>query len=372
MTAPHAPTPPRRRASNGGLFALLGVGGCALFGVLVAGVTVVVLIMVAGVIKAANDIPVETPTAAASSTRKPAPKTYTDTDSKYYKQYLGELSRMETTYLPKIQDGSIYDLLPQGEAAGEEYVRTFQAALAEYRNASMFGGADSTDLAEVDDRVQADILKLKGLEKRFLKGEDLQFSYRIGHPDGTSTTGSGKPKSTEPAPKKKATTLQEVWKKVAAVKTEKDADGRYIGAGERIAKAAGVTISYSAEGLGDYCPGTRGKGETVGWYCTAIPEVIWIPGEDKSIYPAYYRDPRYVDTVRHELAHHMIDRICGTTAPPITGDDRYEAATNSFAVLFLGGSRDRLDDVLDKDRARYKTDQASDDAARSIAEGRCQ
>jgi hypothetical protein len=63
------------------------------------------------------------------------------------------------------------------------------------------------------------------------------------------------------------------------------------------------------------------------------------------------------NAVRHELAHALIERTCGTTAPPIM-QGRVEPVTGAYSALFLGNTDD-TESGADKWRAR------------KIYEGRC-
>lgn len=48
-------------------------------------------------------------------------------------------------------------------------------------------------------------------------------------------------------------------------------------------------------------------------------------------------DPYFVDAARHELAHAMIHRICGTPAPSTLAQT--EAVTNSYATHYFGATQ---------------------------------
>lgn len=101
-----------------------------------------------------------------------------------------------------------------------------------------------------------------------------------------------------------------------------------------------MEVVYDPAVLRQYCDRDPRDVDWVASFCTASPDNIYIQPNHES-YPEYYGNERYMDTIRHEIAHRIVLDRCGTTAPPIAGD-RYEGTTNSYAVLYLGAGRDRL------------------------------
>ena len=86
-------------------------------------------------------------------------------------------------------------------------------------------------------------------------------------------------------------------------------------------------------------------------------------------WPAVESSPLLVDYTKHELAHRSIMIVCGTTEPEIAAN-RTEAVTNSYAVQFLGASRERIADSQ-QGLAAYAMDAQSDQIAQSIHNGTC-
>ncbi|RYQ01018.1 hypothetical protein PG22506_0452 [Bifidobacterium pseudolongum subsp. globosum] len=76
----------------------------------------------------------------------------------------------------------------------------------------------------------------------------------------------------------------------------------------------------------------------------------------------------YPNAVKHELAHAMIYRICGTTAPALRVD--HEALTNSYATLYFGAERDVLNSGV-QNAPWYTMTDASDTAAQLVHDGHC-
>lgn len=86
-------------------------------------------------------------------------------------------------------------------------------------------------------------------------------------------------------------------------------------------------------------------------------------------WPMVESSPLLVDYTKHELAHRSIMIVCGTTEPTIAAN-RTEAVTNSYAVQFLGASRERIADSQ-QGLAAYAMDAQSDQIAQSIHSGTC-
>lgn len=81
------------------------------------------------------------------------------------------------------------------------------------------------------------------------------------------------------------------------------------------------------------------------------------------------RSPWLVDMVKHELSHRSIMISCGTTQPTIA-NNRTEAVTNSYSVLFFGADRNRIADQQ-QGVAEYAMDAHSDQLATAIHDGNC-
>jgi hypothetical protein len=142
-------------------------------------------------------------------------------------------------------------------------------------------------------------------------------------------------------------------------------DGTYKKSGEFIAAMFGMTIDYNYKNIYLHCDGTNLSEEnTFAAYCSSALSKIYvntnIEGFDWISKSAYYPA-----AIRHEMAHLLIGKICagsGNTTPEIAGD-KSEAATSSFAVLFLGADRTQLNNV---DEAEYWMTATTDDIATEI------
>jgi len=86
-------------------------------------------------------------------------------------------------------------------------------------------------------------------------------------------------------------------------------------------------------------------------------------------YPAFLKSSIYLDTMKHEMAHHLIGKHCNTPQPLIARRNRVEieAVTNSYAVIYLGMSphKDKFSP------SEYRMSAQSDRVAKEIHNGSC-
>lgn len=122
------------------------------------------------------------------------------------------------------------------------------------------------------------------------------------------------------------------------------------------------------------CPGADNGGNdndlVIGFFCgsqSGRNEVNMLITHPE--WPMVESSPLLVDYTKHELAHRSIMIACGTTEPAIAAN-RTEAVTNSYAVQFLGASRERIADSQ-QGLAAYAMDAQSDQIAQSIHSGTC-
>lgn len=282
------------------------------------------------------------------------------------------LNRLWGTYDPAIRSGEIYAMLPDGQAVGSVYVNTFRLVLADIRGAVRFGLYGGTIADEADDLLDGKIAYLEELERQLLAGEDLTVpQIEVTQSDGTVFVGNGdnpaNNTTTAPLPEPKAPV--DAYEFSKSVPYDPGIDGDFREEGELIAAAFNMTVNYSYAEMGQHC--TRGKNyvDSVGAFCSATPSVIYIPMDVPDHYPAYLSEPRYLDTIRHEIAHMIIFDKCDSTAPPIAGQERYEGLTNSYAVLYLGASYELLQPS--DSSSDYWMDASTDEMAHAVHSGRC-
>jgi hypothetical protein len=78
------------------------------------------------------------------------------------------------------------------------------------------------------------------------------------------------------------------------------------------------------------------------WYCGGEPYLIRLNTSGVAM-PEMLYELEFIDHVKHELAHLIIDRRWCSPLP-IPDSAETEGITNSYAVLFLGADRDVLID----------------------------
>lgn len=150
-----------------------------------------------------------------------------------------------------------------------------------------------------------------------------------------------------------------------------DAAG-WLGTAQSVASTLGVQVRQTSV-YG--CPGANNGGDNdndlvIGFFCGSQAnrnEVNMLVTHPE--WPMVESSPLLVDYTKHELAHRSIMIVCGTTEPTIAAD-RTEAVTNSYAVQFLGASRERIADSQ-QGLAAYAMDAQSDQIAQAIHSGTC-
>ncbi|KIP52350.1 hypothetical protein [Leucobacter komagatae] len=153
-----------------------------------------------------------------------------------------------------------------------------------------------------------------------------------------------------------------------------DANGTYVAAVNDLVGGLGMELSTSMDDFAAACPNmdqmVLQPHELAGAYCPTTPFTIYLneqhPNHGNIIY-----DPYFVDLIKHEFAHARIAGTCNTINPAsLPAGVNFEAATSSYAVLFFGGDRERLNAANSRSPA-YLTSEASDTGARLIHEGNC-
>lgn len=182
----------------------------------------------------------------------------------------------------------------------------------------------------------------------------------------TCTRGAFDLKSSQPD----IPTLTADWEqKIKAVPIAMGSDGTYLAAGEQLIASVGLSPTYDFKSVYDHCSGsTRLADETtLGAFCSATPNLIYI-NQDSRNWTYDVTGAYYPNAAKHELAHAMIYRICGTTAPALRVD--HEALTNSYATLYFGAERDVLN-LGAQNAPWYTMTDASDAAAQLVHDGHC-
>lgn len=154
---------------------------------------------------------------------------------------------------------------------------------------------------------------------------------------------------------------------VRAIKTTVDSSGSYVDSALKIIHAGGLSEVWGLSAMRGACAITAEQQRSwLAAYCEATPTRVYI---NNTLGADTTKDSYFADAMRHEVAHHLIHRRCGTTEPASIGDSaNAESVASSYAVLYLGANAATLNRATD---SRYYMNQASDDAAARIHAGQC-
>ena len=158
----------------------------------------------------------------------------------------------------------------------------------------------------------------------------------------------------------------------AAYDTHRDADGSYVGSAQEITRAFGAEIKWAEYGAPIPRPECRiddhNPASVLAWYCGAEPYLIRVNRVAYDMPDVIYM-PVFVDAVKHELAHLIIQQRCGRSKPA-AGTVEEEGVTNSYAVLYLGADRKALTE-LSSTFPEYALSTRTDEVAMWIHSGVC-
>lgn len=370
------PAQPASGGGGGGAGAAVALGcgaplviGCGIFTAVVAVIVVVALIVVWAVNDAMEEAGVTGP--GASPTARPT--VYLIGDRPGYDEMREHVQGKFDEYNAMIKDGTIWEVAPHGRDTNPAYISFFELLLVDHAGAVRFSGASSTDPDELD-QIIADLRSRPDeYERKFLAGEPLSSPWftengEVIVVEATAPRGGGQ-QPVEP-PSDRAAGLAAIEQQIAAYEAKKGADGTYKQAGADIAALAGMDLSYDQQAVYQFCtknPRDNGR-KSAAVFCSADPDTVYVSW-DNEMYPEYASNPRFADTIRHEVAHRLILERCGTTAPPIAGEI-YEGATNSYAVAYLGADYDRLqhEDPADVYHMSEETDRMAQDIHAGVCE----
>lgn len=241
-----------------------------------------------------------------------------------------------------------------------DYAQAFMYIITDHRNALLFGSFQtSTNPGELDAIIQSRMDAVDDYEERFLNGEDLGVTVTVVQSDGEVFEYEEGEATQQENPEEFAETFEPAIGE----------DGTYRDSAQELAEAFGLYVTYDFESIYEGCTMHPDQDTTqvIAAYCIATPELIYVNNEF-ALYPDYLEDLDFIETIRHEIAHHQIGEICGAVAPSIAGD-LVEGVTNSYAVLYLGADRDLLELHAPPE---YLTSDETDEIAQAIAEeGRC-
>lgn len=147
-----------------------------------------------------------------------------------------------------------------------------------------------------------------------------------------------------------------------------DGLGDYREVGEHIAGIFDVEVVYGFDSMSKNCVNNdknkKPDRKIAGKFCSAQEDVNKIFVNNDADGQRSYSQPSYIDTVKHELSHHLINKRCSTTSPEIT-KDMSEAVTSSYATIYLGGNYDVYQNIGESN-PEYKMTAETDKIARGI------
>lgn len=136
-----------------------------------------------------------------------------------------------------------------------------------------------------------------------------------------------------------------------------------------------LKVKYGFKDVAKECVSAFGSAyaSVIAMVCDVEPNVIYIKEKlsNFSNPDAYVRV--YVNTLKHELSHHIINVQCGTASPPLLGERGKaadESTANSFALKYLNADTDVLASK-DQDKEYWVTDKTNG-YAEKIFNGYCQ
>ncbi len=161
--------------------------------------------------------------------------------------------------------------------------------------------------------------------------------------------------------------LLDIEAAVSNIATYASADGSYIDSAMDILSAAKLQPVWGLEKMRGACSITGDQASSwLAAFCSATPNYIYI---NNTLSSDVTSDAYFADAMRHEIAHYLIYRRCGTSEPASIGSGaNAESTASSYAVLYLGANAKTLNRAMD---SRYHMNTASDEAAARIHAGQC-
>jgi hypothetical protein len=176
----------------------------------------------------------------------------------------------------------------------------------------------------------------------------------------------------EPAGAAGALPLERAEAFAAAYEPHRDAQGSYVASAQEITCAFGAEIIWADFGTPDpttkCISGSETPASVLAWHCGAEPYLIRLNRVAYDM-PEITYTPVFVDAVKHELAHLVIQQRSGGSKPN-AGTVEREGVTNSYAVLYLGADRKALSD-LSSTFPEYASSTRTDEVATWIHSGVC-
>lgn len=287
--------------------------------------------------------------------------------AKYFNKDLKEWQEKEKyinlayeKYTTASKDGTITQLTSSRDV---NYINSWLVILSDYKAALVFeGGASNANKDRLADNAKRELAAFKKTEQAFINGQPLGKKVTYTDADGNTVSSDGTDANSTPK------VTDEMEQRVRDYQPQRDENGTYMKAAADIAGIMGLSMNYDFNMASKNCD-TSGLDLTtaIEVYCPSTPNQIYV-NMNHANYVSTVHSTAFISDLKHELSHHIIDSRCGATEPPITGD-RTEGVTSSYAVLFLGASRDDLANANDLEQ--YKMTASTDDIANKIHAGMC-
>lgn len=161
--------------------------------------------------------------------------------------------------------------------------------------------------------------------------------------------------------------LLDIEAAVSQIATYADDSGSYVSLAMDILSAANLQPVWGLNKMRGACSITNEQASSwLAAFCSATPGYIYI---NDTLSGDVTGDAYFADAMRHEIAHYLIYRRCGTSDPASIGNlANAESTASSYAVLYLGANAQTLNRAAD---SRYHMNTASDEAAARIHAGQC-
>ena len=173
----------------------------------------------------------------------------------------------------------------------------------------------------------------------------------------------------EPGGEFMAVPLDKAEEYASSFKGRRDSQGSYLESAQDIAAAFGVVILWDGETKATtrcIAEDPDARATHVAFFCSLEPYIVYLNADSPAM-PSHLYEPGFVDTVKHELAHHAIWLRCGDSDE---WEVPKEGLTNSYAVQYLGADRDDLNSRSSVDDA-YRMTADTDAAATRVHDGTC-
>lgn len=285
-----------------------------------------------------------------------------------YKSVLQKIQDEHKNIQDKMNDKTIFKDFPDNKEA-KQYINSYLSRLAILNNDMLAKGNDTGDYDSYMKTVDGFDNRFHELQSTFIAQADFSSVNNVKMPNGELYTDSGKNFN---APQNLDQSILKKEAQVRKITVEPDDNSDYRPVSEKIADVFGLKIDYNLkkdipQGCLNHFDGDLSN--VLGMVCEANLKTIYVTND--SLAQDSFYSPLFVNAIKHEIAHLLIQQRCGTLSPSIISEDKIESMTSSYAVLYLGADKDILNKAANDFPAYTVTDE-SDQLARQIHDqGKC-